>query len=90
MPKAKSNKQRLSLVPRREESHPPPDRLPIYRLLTGKDDESFCQRVSEALSAGYRLHGSPAICFNGQHVIAAQAIVWPFEDHADIDDAIPF
>ena len=47
MPKAKGNKQRLSLVPRREESHPPPERLPIYRLLTGKDDESFCQKVSD-------------------------------------------
>ncbi|MGE8098144.1 DUF1737 domain-containing protein [Pseudomonas fluorescens] len=28
----------------------PPEGLPIYRLLTGKDDSSFCHRVSEALA----------------------------------------
>jgi hypothetical protein len=55
----------------------PPDGLPKYRLLTGKDDASFCQRVSEALALGYQLYGSPAATFNGEHVVVAQAIVWP-------------
>lgn len=55
----------------------PPDGLPRYRLLTGKDDASFCRRVSEALEQGYRLHGSPAATFNGEHVVVAQAIIWP-------------
>ena len=56
----------------------PPDGLPIYRLLTGKDDALFCRRVSEALAAGcYLLYGSPAATFNGQDVIVAQAIIWP-------------
>jgi hypothetical protein len=55
----------------------PPDGLPRYRLLTGKDDASFCQRVSEALALGYQLYGSPAATFNGEHVVVAQAIVWP-------------
>jgi hypothetical protein len=55
----------------------PPDGLPIYRLLTGKDDAAFCHRVSEALAAGYLLYGSPAATFNGQDVIVAQAIIWP-------------
>ncbi|CAM5561168.1 DUF1737 domain-containing protein [Rhodanobacter lindaniclasticus] len=56
---------------------PPPDDLPIYRLLTGPDDSTFCRRVSEALAMGYVLHGSPALAFDGERMIAAQAIVWP-------------
>lgn len=55
----------------------PPDGLPRYRLLTGPDDEAFCRRVSEALDLGYRLYGSPALTFNGERVIAAQALLWP-------------
>ena len=43
----------------------PPDNKPIYRLLTGKDDDAFCKRVSEALIDGYQLYGSPAAAFNG-------------------------
>ena len=37
-----------------------PEDRPIYRLLTGKDDRAFCERVSEAL-APYRarLKGAP-------------------------------
>ena len=63
----------------------PPDGLPSYRLITGKDDAAFCQRVSEALKLGYRLHGSPAVTFNGTDVIAAQAVLWPFfEDDCEI------
>jgi hypothetical protein len=50
------------------------DRL-SYRVLTGPDDASFCERVSEALRDGYRLHGSPALTFNGERVIVAQALV---------------
>jgi hypothetical protein len=29
-----------------------PDNKPIYRLLTGKDDRAFCERVSEAWRRG--------------------------------------
>ena len=58
---------------------PPPDDLPRYRLLTGKDNDKFCRRVSEALDLGYRLYGSPAISFNGMRVTVAQAVVWPDE-----------
>lgn len=57
----------------------PPDGLPRYRLLTGKDDASFCKRVSEALELGYVLYGSPAATFNGEHVVVAQAVIWPGE-----------
>jgi enamine deaminase RidA (YjgF/YER057c/UK114 family) len=55
----------------------PPDGLPTYRLLTGVDDAAFCRRVSEAVSLGYVLYGSPAATFNGQSVIVAQAVIWP-------------
>lgn len=54
----------------------PPDNLPIYRVLTGPDDAAFCHRVSAALNLGYALHGSPALTFNGQQVIVAQAVIW--------------
>lgn len=55
----------------------PPDGLPVYRVLTGPDDAAFCRRVSEALVAGYVLYGSPAVTFNGERVIVAQAVIWP-------------
>ena len=48
-----------------------------YRLLTGPDDISFCQRVSDALAEGYVLYGSPAATFNGGGVIVAQAVILP-------------
>jgi hypothetical protein len=54
----------------------PPDGKLVYRLLTGKDDDAFCKRVSEALALGYQLYGSPAATFNGEHVVVAQAVVW--------------
>ena len=58
-------------------SSSPPEGLPRYRLLTGKDDAAFCQRVSEALALGFQLYGSPAATFNGKEVIVAQAVLWP-------------
>ncbi|MDP3694980.1 MAG: DUF1737 domain-containing protein [Desulfocapsaceae bacterium] len=57
--------------------NPPPDGMSVYRLLTGPDDAMFCRRVSEALSLGYKLYGSPAATFNGDSVIVAQAVIWP-------------
>ncbi|GIG23913.1 DUF1737 domain-containing protein [Cellulomonas denverensis] len=48
-----------------------------YRLLTGPDDRSFCERVSAALAEGYRLYGSPAATFDGERVIVAQAVILP-------------
>jgi len=46
-----------------------------YRLLTGPDDHTFCERVSAALDDGYELYGSPSATFNGKDVIVAQAVV---------------
>jgi hypothetical protein len=59
-----------------EKSSRPPDGLPVYRVLTGPDDAAFCHRVSEALALGYKLYGSPALTYNGEQVIVAQALVW--------------
>ncbi|MFI6210980.1 DUF1737 domain-containing protein [Nocardia brasiliensis] len=47
-----------------------------YRLITGVDDATFCERISTLLDQGYHLHGSPAVTFNGADVIAAQALIW--------------
>lgn len=46
-----------------------------YRLITGPDDATFCERISALLDEGYRLHGSPSLTSNGGTVIAAQAVV---------------
>jgi hypothetical protein len=56
---------------------PAPDERLSYRLITGPDDRSFCERISAALADGYVLHGSPAATFNGSSVIVAQAVVLP-------------
>ncbi len=49
----------------------------LYRVLTGPDDSSFCHRVSEALSKGWRLHGGPAYAFDAAigAMRVAQAVV---------------
>ena len=46
-----------------------------YRVLTGPDDMTFCERVSSALDEGYQLHGGPTLTFNGEQVIVGQALV---------------
>jgi hypothetical protein len=46
-------------------------------VLTGPDDDALCERVSEALDLGYQLYEGPALTFNGERVIVAQAILWP-------------
>lgn len=46
-----------------------------YRVLTGPDDRTFCERVSAALADGYELHGGPALTFDGERVVVAQAVV---------------
>ncbi len=51
------------------------DRRLAYRVLTGRDDSAFCERVSAMLAQGYELHGGPSLTFNGEHVVVAQAIV---------------
>ncbi|MDR0210485.1 MAG: DUF1737 domain-containing protein [Pseudomonas putida] len=55
-----------------------PEGLPVYRLITGKDDAAFCKRISELLAQGYVLHGSPSLTYDPElkSVIAGQAVIW--------------
>lgn len=46
-----------------------------YRLITGKDDATFCSRISKLLDEGYELYGSPSVTYNGDHTVAAQAVI---------------
>jgi hypothetical protein len=61
----------------------PPDGLPVYRVLSGPDDAAFCHRVSDAIALGYSLYEGPAITFNGEQVIVAQALLWPLTGDED-------
>ncbi|MCV6545714.1 MAG: DUF1737 domain-containing protein [Cohaesibacter sp.] len=38
--------------------------MQVYRFLTADDDASFCHKVSEALSKGWELYGSPTYAFD--------------------------
>ena len=51
------------------------ERMIQYRLLTGPDDAEFCARITRHLNEGWELYGSPALTFNGEKVIAAQAVM---------------
>lgn len=55
--------------------------LTVYRYLTGPDDASFCHRVTEALSAGWCLYGSPTLTFDTVkgRVICGQAVTKDLE-----------
>ena len=49
--------------------------MKLYACITGPDDAIFCKRVSDKLKRGWQLHGGPTLTFNGQTVIAGQALV---------------
>ena len=55
-----------------------------YRLITGKDDSSFCERISKLIEDGYSLYGSPSVTYNGKDVIAAQAVILSENPSTDI------
>lgn len=38
--------------------------MQVYRFLTADDDASFCHKISEALSKGWELYGSPSYAFD--------------------------
>ncbi|MYV64649.1 DUF1737 domain-containing protein, partial [Streptomyces sp. SID2131] len=41
------------------------------------DDAAFCHRVSEAPGLGHELREGPAVTFDGENVVLAQALVRP-------------
>ena len=45
-----------------------------YRFLSGVDDATFCQRVSDVLAEGYILYGNPVIVMDGGNRIVGQAV----------------
>ena len=51
--------------------------MKVYRLLTEEDSAAFCHKVSEALSKGWELYGSPAYAFDAASgtMRCAQAVV---------------
>jgi hypothetical protein len=51
--------------------------MKLYSYLTGPDDASFCQRVSERLNRGWDLYGPPTLTYDSQtkRVICGQAVV---------------
>ena len=59
-------------------------RTTVYRYLTGPDDSAFCHKVSEALSKGWLLYGSPTLTFDPLQgrVICGQAVTKEVEDIA--------
>jgi len=65
-------------------------RSTIFRYLTGPDDAEFCKRVTEALSQGWSLYGSPTLTFDATkgRVICGQAItkdVYDFNYTPDVN-----
>lgn len=56
--------------------------LTVYRYLTGPDDVSFCHRVTQALSMGWSLYGSPTLTYDAAkgRVICGQALTKDVED----------
>lgn len=48
-----------------------------YRMLTGPDDRSFCDRITEALNDGWELYGSPQLAFDAakNQMMCGQAII---------------
>ena len=40
--------------------------MKYYRFLTGDDDSKFCHKVTEALSNGWELYGSPQLSFDNK------------------------
>ena len=59
----------------------------LYRLLTGQDDSDFCQKVSLALSKGWKLYGDPQYSYHSQSskMRCAQAVVKNISQDYDAD-----
>ena len=51
--------------------------MKLYRFLSGDDTSAFCHKVTEALNAGWSLHGDPTYAFDGANGVmrCGQAVV---------------
>ncbi len=59
----------------------------VYRLLTEDDTSAFCHKVTEALSKGWQLEGSPTMAFDDARGImrCAQAVVKDYDGDYSAD-----
>jgi hypothetical protein len=59
----------------------------VYRLLTEDDGSAFCHKVTEALSKGWQLEGSPTMAFDEARGImrCAQAVVKDYDGDYSTD-----
>ena len=48
-----------------------------YRFLSGVDDATFCQRVSDVLAEGYILYGNPVMVMDNGNRVVGQAVNLP-------------
>ena len=63
--------------------------MKLYRYLTGPDDAKFCMRVSEAINKGWELYCGPTLTFNGEQVIAGQALVKEVDGEFSMEIDLP-
>jgi len=51
--------------------------MKFYRFLTGDDDSKFCHKVTEALSKGWELYGSPQLSYDAKQkkIRCGQAVI---------------
>ncbi len=63
--------------------------MKLYRYLTGPDDASFCLRISAALNKGWSLYANPSLTFDGNQVVAGQALVKDVEGEFSPDIDLP-
>ena len=65
--------------------------MKLYSYLTGPDDASFCHRVTERLSRGWQLYGSPTLAYDAElkRIICGQVVTKEVEGEysADMDIA---
>jgi len=58
-----------------------------YRFITEDDTSAFCHRVTEALSKGWQLEGSPSMAFDNTRGVmrCAQAVVKEYDGEYSSD-----
>ena len=65
--------------------------MKLYSYLTGPDDATFCHRVTERLSRGWQLYGSPSLAYDpeSKRMICGQVVVKEVEGEysSDLDIA---
>ena len=63
--------------------------MKVYRYITGKDDNAFCHRITDALNRGFELYGQPTLTFDQSkgEVVCGQ-VVTKEVDGVDYDPSL--